>query len=84
MPRGWPPLTCREICDILQALGFEHDRDESSHKIWIHRERHLIVPVDMHWDPASGPLISHLVKTQVRVTREVFYGATKRSAKKLR
>lgn len=83
MPWAWPPLTWQEIAACLKALGFEHDRDESSHQIWVHPKRQLSVPVDKHWNPCSRPMLKHLVTVQARVTREAFYGATKATRKKI-
>jgi predicted RNA binding protein YcfA (HicA-like mRNA interferase family) len=83
VPRGWPPLHWREICDCLKALGFVHDRTESSHQIWIHPDRRMIVPVDTNWAPCSGPMVKHLVTAQAQVTREEFYRSTKATSKKL-
>lgn len=51
--------------------------------MWVHPTRRLIVPVDVHWNPCSGPMVKHLVTVQARVSRETFYRATKRTAKKL-
>ena len=73
----------REMVACLEALGFIHDRDESSHKVYVHEATGRIVVIDCHWTPASGPMVAHVVKYQVKVSRETFYGATKATAKKI-
>ena len=83
MPRGWPPLTWREIVACLEALGFVYDRTQSSHVVYVHHGRRRTVPVDTNWDPCSGPTLSRLVKDQAGVSREAFYGSTKATRKKI-
>ncbi len=83
MPRSWPPLTVKEVCDCLKALGWVHDHDESTHQIWVNVKTHQIVPIDTKWSPVAGPMLKHIVTEQVRVPRETFYGATHATAKKI-
>jgi predicted RNA binding protein YcfA (HicA-like mRNA interferase family) len=83
VPRSWPPLTATEIGDCLTALGFVHDRDESSHQIWVNPKTHQIVPVDAKWQPVGSRLLQHLVKEELKLSRETFYGATKATARKI-
>jgi predicted RNA binding protein YcfA (HicA-like mRNA interferase family) len=83
VPRGWPPLTAAEIGRCLAALGYVHDHDESSHQIWVNETTHQIVPIDTKWSPVGSALLQHIVKEQIKVSRETFYGATKATARKI-
>lgn len=84
MPRAWPPLTVAEIAACLGALDCVLDRQESTHQVWVHRQSGRIGVLDTKWKPVSGALIKHLVVEQLGLSREVFYGATARSARKIR
>jgi len=83
MPRGWPPLTATEIGRCLNALGYVRDHDESTHQIWVHSQTHRIVPIDTKWSPIGGHLLQHIVKEQLGISREAFYGATKATRRKI-
>jgi predicted RNA binding protein YcfA (HicA-like mRNA interferase family) len=83
VPRGWPPLTWREIVACLEALGFVYDRTESSHRVYVHPTRRLTVPVDTNWNPCSGPTVKHVVILQARLSRDAFYGSTKATRRKI-
>ena len=71
------------MVDCLKALGFTYDRTESSHQVWVHIGRQLTVPIDTNWNPASGPMVRHVVVDQARVSREQFYRSTKATSKKI-
>lgn len=83
--RKYPPLTPAEVESILRALKFEYKRQEGSHR---HYERQKddthprsIVTVDMTVKEFDDFLIKSMVR-QSNFTREQFYGATKRTAKR--
>lgn len=84
MPRAWPPLTVAEIADCLRALDCTMDRQQSSHQVWVHRQSGRIGVLDTKWNAVSGPTLKHLVSEQLGFSREVFYRATTRSARKIR
>jgi hypothetical protein len=44
---------------------------------------HQIVPVDAKWQPVGSRLLQHLVKEELKLSRETFYGATKATARKI-
>jgi predicted RNA binding protein YcfA (HicA-like mRNA interferase family) len=83
VPKQWPPLTADEIRDCLKALGWVFDRRESSHEVWVHETTRQIAVVDVKWNPISSSLHTHLVTAELKLKRLVFYGATKRSARKI-
>lgn len=84
MPKAWPPLTADEIGECLRALGCVQERTRSTHQTWVHPRTRRIGVVDVKWNPVSGPTLKHLVVDQLGFSREQFYGATSRAAKKLR
>ena len=67
----------------LEALGFIYDRTESSHRVYVHLVRRRTVTIDTNWDPCSGPMVCHVVKDQVGVSRETFYRATRATERKI-
>jgi predicted RNA binding protein YcfA (HicA-like mRNA interferase family) len=83
MPRKYPPLSYRETVAILTALGFLHKDTRGSHEQWegttggIPRKVTLKVGID--YDDLD--IRSHI--KQAGVTREAYYGATDRTAKKI-
>lgn len=83
--RKYPPLTPREVIEILKALGFGHARTEGSHA---HYERgsdkkrsRSIVTVDMAVTAFDDSLLKSMIR-QSNFKRDEFYGATKWSARK--
>jgi predicted RNA binding protein YcfA (HicA-like mRNA interferase family) len=83
--RKYPPLKHREVIEILGELGFKLARQESTH---VQYERpadgtrlRAIVTVD-NYDDFEKKIIKILI-SQSGFTREEFYGATKKTAKKL-
>ena len=86
MPRGLPPLTPGEIVLILLARAFSFSRSTaSSHDIytgtWNHQKR--IVVVDMGITIYNDADMIKLVIRQSGMSREEFYGATPKTAKKI-
>ncbi len=84
--RRYPPLSPSEVVSILSSLGFEKKRQVGSHA---HYERlagdegqRTVVTVDMSVDEFWEDLMKSMIR-QSGVTREQFYGATKRTAKKI-
>ena len=84
--RKYPPLKVSEAESILIALGFAEKHCVGSHSQWERpaqddRER-AIVTVDQSIDEFDERLIKSMIR-QSRCSREEFYGATKRTAKKI-
>jgi predicted RNA binding protein YcfA (HicA-like mRNA interferase family) len=84
--RSYPPLTPGEVKAILQNLGFTHARTESSHAHFKRtandKLKGAIVTVDEGYREIGDPkLIQNMIR-QSGFSREEFYGATKRTAKK--
>jgi predicted RNA binding protein YcfA (HicA-like mRNA interferase family) len=85
--RKYPPRTPSEVISILQSLGFSFKRQTGSHQ---HFERvsgkngkRCIVTVDT----SIGEFWEELIKSMIGqsgFSREQFYGATKRTFKKIR
>jgi predicted RNA binding protein YcfA (HicA-like mRNA interferase family) len=85
--RKYPPLTPSEVISILQCLGFSFKRQTGSHQ---HFERapekdghRFVVTVDISIDEFWEELIKSMIG-QSGYSREQFYGATKRTLKKIR
>lgn len=83
----YPPLTPSEVITILEALGFTVKRQTGSHA---HYERapdenqvRRVVTVDTSVHEFWDELIKSMIR-QSGFTREEFYGATKKTAKKIR
>ena len=83
--RKYPPLMCSEIIAILTALGFTKDRTESSHAQYECGARdgypRSIVTVDTNYREFDESRIKTMIRHSNR-PREVFYGATKGTARK--
>lgn len=84
MPRGWPPLELREVEAILNALGITYSHSEGGHDFYVGvrggEKRKVTV------DPKCAPFDAYLLKSmcsQAGCTRDDFYGATKKTAKKI-
>ena len=86
MPRGWPPLKLREIRGILKSLGFTLRKTQSggSHECWelVRDDRRYFVHVDLAYPEFDKTLIKRMV-IQAGTNKRGFYGATKKTAKKL-
>ena len=85
MPRGWPPLSIHELLDVLRALGFQYARSTGGHDFYT-AERHgtkYKVTVDPKCAPFSVDLLKSMC-SQAGCSRKDFYGATPRTAAKIR
>lgn len=85
--RRYPPLTQSEVVAILVALTFKEDRQEGSHRhyelVASGKRPRSIVTVDMSVDSFDKFLIKSMIR-QSNHSREDFYGATEKTAKKIR
>jgi len=83
--RKYPPLTPSEVTAILTALGFVRSRQDGSHAHYEHAAAgeypRSVVTVDMAYPEFDDSLIKSMVLQSNR-SREIFYGATKRTARK--
>jgi predicted RNA binding protein YcfA (HicA-like mRNA interferase family) len=83
--RKYPPLTLSEVTAILTGLGFTKDRTQSSHEQYECAARsdypRSIVTVDTNYREFDETRIKTMIRQSNR-TREVFYGATKGTARK--
>ena len=83
--RSTPPLTPAEVVAILVCLGFVLKNQEGSHRQYECGADgafpRSIVTVDMACKEFDDYLIKSMIRQSNR-SRELFYGATKRSAKK--
>ena len=83
--RRFPPLTPDEVEAILRACGFEKKRQEGSHAQWERaadgRRLRSIVTVDVPRAEVREDLMKSMIR-QSNLTREEFYSATKRTARK--
>jgi|ERR1035441_1216266 predicted RNA binding protein YcfA (HicA-like mRNA interferase family) len=81
----FPPLTPGEVEAILRARGFEKKRQEGSHAQWARaadgRRLRSIVTVDVSRAEFREDLMKSMIR-QSNPTREEFYSATKRTARK--
>ncbi len=85
MPRGWPPLEVREVRAILTALGLTYSHSRGGHDFWkgIRHGQPCTVTVDPKCAPFSPDLLQSMCK-QAGSNRKAFYGATKKTATKIR
>ncbi len=84
--RRFPPLKHREVVAIVIALGFNLDREHSTHSQYERpaaegRPRALCTVDD--YDDFEQKMIKNII-SQIGCTREEFYGATAQTAKKIR
>jgi predicted RNA binding protein YcfA (HicA-like mRNA interferase family) len=73
----YPPLTCKEVKQILSSLGFiPRPQKGTSHEQWVKTEgeNRYKVTVDCPKSPFSQILISYMVK-QAGVSKKEFYAA---------
>jgi len=84
MPRKYPPLTPREVIAILRARGLVYDHSHGSHEYHSGtlKGQRRFVTVDMNYREFSVQRIKDMID-QSGLTREEFYGSTKRTAKKI-
>jgi predicted RNA binding protein YcfA (HicA-like mRNA interferase family) len=82
--RSTPPLTPAEVVAILLSLGFIFKNQEGSHRHYEYGADGVyprsIVTVDMACKEFDDYLMKSMIRQSKR-SREIFYGATKRSAK---
>ena len=83
--RKYPPLTQSEVVAILRTLGFTMVREESSHA---HYEAQAckvyprsLVTVDTKYREFDDERIKNMIQQSKR-SRDLFYGATKGTARK--
>ena len=84
MPKKYPPLTPEEVIRILKERSFTYTRTTGSHEQYegIVRGKRRSVVVDLHYGQFTVKLIKYMIG-QSGLTREEFYGSTKRTAKKI-
>lgn len=74
-----PPLSCKQVKQILGILGFSpRPQKSTSHEQWVKIESGRIykVTVDCPKAPFSGDLIMYMVR-QSGVSKKMFYAALK-------
>lgn len=84
MPKKYPPLTDREVIHILMALGFVYSHSEGGHDFY--KANHSGQNWKVTVDPKQSPFNDFLLKSMIRQAgfpRRAFYGATKKTAKKI-
>lgn len=83
--RKYPPLTPSEVAAILTKLGFTKVREEGSHAHYeclaSDKRRRSVVTVDTGYPEFDDALLKSMIRQSNR-TREEFYGATKKTARK--
>src|SRR5207302_1399202 len=83
--RSLPPLKPSEVVAILTNLGFVLKRQEGSHAQYEHiantTHARSLVTVDMQYREFDDQMMQNMIRQSNR-TRQEFYGATKRSARK--
>jgi predicted RNA binding protein YcfA (HicA-like mRNA interferase family) len=85
MPKRWPPLDEREVVNILKALGITYSHSEGGHDFYKGSYKGQARRVTV--DPKNAPFSDDLLKWmsgQAGCTREEFYSATPKTAKKIR
>lgn len=85
MPDRYPPLTPAEVVKVLLCRGFFLDRKKGSHHQYVgtwNGSKHTVT-VDMSWPTYNDPDLIKSMILQSGMTREQFYGATTKTAKKI-
>jgi len=84
MPKRSPPLTPKEVIAILRVRGLVYDHSRGSHEYYsgILKGERRFVTVDTNYREFSIRRIKDMID-QSGLTREEFYGSTKRTAKKI-
>jgi len=82
--RKFPPLTPREIIEILLARGFIFSHTKGDHRFYMHmvKGRACLAQVDMGCTAYGDDLIKKVL-AETNMTREQFYCSTKSTAKKI-
>jgi len=83
--RKYPPLTPDEVIAILKGLKFAHKRTTGSHEQYECIGNEIYPRSVVTVDTAHAEFDDDLVKSMIRQSnrsREEFYGATKRTARK--
>jgi predicted RNA binding protein YcfA (HicA-like mRNA interferase family) len=84
--RRHPPLSPSEVIGILQALGFDLKRQTGSHQHYEglaeDGETRKIVTVDTSVDEFWQDIVKSMIR-QSGWSREKFYGATRKTGKKI-
>jgi predicted RNA binding protein YcfA (HicA-like mRNA interferase family) len=82
----FPPVTPKEAESIAKALGWIPDpnppRTAGDHKYFRHPDKTLPLQIDQTSGPLGESYIRMMLK-RMNVTREEFYGATRKTAKKI-
>ena len=78
MPKKYPPLTPREVIEILKAQGFVLKDSEGSHAQYEKGSRK--VTVDMSYKEFNPFLLTSMIH-QAGLDRDSFYASTKTGAK---
>jgi predicted RNA binding protein YcfA (HicA-like mRNA interferase family) len=80
--RRYPPLKLNQIIQILTARGYSLHKKKGDHRYYIKTDngRKRIAQVDMGCREYNENLIPMLLK-ETGLTREEFYGSTKKTAK---
>jgi len=84
--RKCPPLKHNEVVDILLALGFVLDRQESNHAQYVlaaNATRKLAIVTVDNYDDFEEKTIRQIIR-QSGFTRDQFYGATAETERKIR
>ena len=85
MPKKYPTLTLSEVKTIATNLKFKFKHKEGSHAQWECDADDTHPRTVMTIDEAEREFDDYLIKSMIRQskrTREEFYGATKRTAKR--
>ena len=85
MPKKYPPLTDTEVVAILSKLGFQYSHSEGGHDFY--KATHSGKAWKVTVDPKASPFNDFLLKSMIAqsgYSRDQFYGATKKTAKKIR
>jgi predicted RNA binding protein YcfA (HicA-like mRNA interferase family) len=82
LPKKYPTLKPNEIIQCLKALGFVYTKSQGDHDYYEKGER--IVQVDMGEKGGFATPGMQIIINNTGYSREQFYGATKKTAKKIR
>lgn len=67
-----PRLSGKELCKIVEKLGFKFIRQTGSHVVYEHQDgRRVVIPVHSREELGPG-LLTKIIKHDLQMTREEF------------
>jgi len=82
LPKKYPVITTQQAIDILLVYGYVLDRTSSSHSQYVHPKTGILITVQITRRECGRDRIKSMI-SNMKISREEFYGAIKSTAKKI-